>query len=102
MPYSIGEFAEIVGVNKSTLRYYEMEGLLTPHRSDNNLREYTDQDIGWVQFLLHLKDSGMTMAELKQYTEWRAMGTRQFLNGKIYLNSVSNKWNKKLRHCNKT
>ncbi|AWV36732.1 MerR family transcriptional regulator [Paenibacillus odorifer] len=74
MPYSIGEFAEIVGVNKSTLRYYEMEGLLTPHRSDNNLREYTDQDIGWVQFLLHLKDSGMTMAELKQYTEWRAMG----------------------------
>ncbi|RUT45432.1 MerR family transcriptional regulator [Paenibacillus anaericanus] len=74
MTYSIGEFAEIVGVNKSTLRYYEMEGLLTPHRNENNLREYTDHDIGWVQFLLHLKNSGMTMTELKQYTQWRAMG----------------------------
>ncbi|MDQ0088958.1 DNA-binding transcriptional MerR regulator [Paenibacillus anaericanus] len=74
MTYSIGEFAEIVGVNKSKLRYYEMEGLLTPHRNENNLREYTDHDIGWVQFLLHLKSSGMTMAELKQYTQWRAMG----------------------------
>ncbi|KAF4326081.1 hypothetical protein G195_000289 [Phytophthora kernoviae 00238/432] len=74
MTYSIGEFAEIIGINKSTLRYYEMEGLLTPQRDGNNLREYTDQDIGWVRFLLHLKNSGMSMVELKQYTEWRAMG----------------------------
>jgi DNA-binding transcriptional MerR regulator len=74
MTYSIGEFAEIVGVTTSTLRYYEKEGLLTPLRNENNLREFTDYDVGWVQFLLHLKDSGMSMAELKQYTKWRAMG----------------------------
>jgi DNA-binding transcriptional MerR regulator len=74
MTYSIGEFAKIVGVTMSTLRYYEKEGLLTPHRNENNLREYTDNDIGWVRFLLHLKDSGMSMTELKQYTEWREMG----------------------------
>ncbi|MGC5772100.1 MerR family transcriptional regulator [Paenibacillus pabuli] len=74
MTYSIGEFAEIIGVNKSTLRYYELEGLLNPQRDENNLREYTEQDIGWVRFLLHLKHSGMSMVELKQYTEWRAMG----------------------------
>lgn len=74
MIYSIGEFANIVGVNASTLRYYEKEGLLTPHRDENNLREFTDNDIGWVKFLLHLKGSGMSMTELKQYTTWRAMG----------------------------
>ncbi|MGG3575156.1 MerR family transcriptional regulator [Bacillus gobiensis] len=74
MTYSIGEFAKIVGVTTSTLRYYEKEGLLTPHRNENNLREFTDHDIGWVQFLLHLKGSGMSMTELKQYTKWRAMG----------------------------
>ncbi|MDO8225934.1 hypothetical protein [Bacillus cabrialesii] len=30
-------------------------------------------DIGWMRFLLHLKDAGMSMKELKQYTAWRAM-----------------------------
>ncbi|MEC0240235.1 MerR family transcriptional regulator [Paenibacillus dokdonensis] len=74
MNYPIGEFANIVGVNKSTLRYYESEGLLTPHRNKNNLREYNEHDIGWFQFLLHLKNTGMSMTELKQYTKWRAMG----------------------------
>ena len=74
MTYSIGKFAKIVGVTTSTLRYYEKEGLLTPHRNEHNLREFTDHDIGWVQFLLHLKDSGMSMIELKQYTKWRVLG----------------------------
>ncbi|MEI1422286.1 MerR family transcriptional regulator [Bacillus cabrialesii] len=31
IPYSIGEFANIIGVTTSTLRYYEKERLLTPH-----------------------------------------------------------------------
>lgn len=72
--YSIGEFAKIVGVTPSMLRYYEMEGLLAAQRNENNVREFTDYDIGWVQFLLHLKGSGMSMTELKQYTRWREMG----------------------------
>ncbi|MFP3669657.1 MerR family transcriptional regulator [Priestia sp. SIMBA_032] len=74
MTYSIGEFAEILGVTPSTLRYYEQEGLLTPRRNKNNLREFTDYDIGWAQFLLHLKGSGMSVTELKKYTKWRSMG----------------------------
>lgn len=74
MTYSIGEFAKIVGVKTSTLRYYENEGLLTPKRDENNIRVFTDSDIGWVLFLLHLKDSGMSMTELKQYTKWREIG----------------------------
>ncbi|MEC1587108.1 MerR family transcriptional regulator [Bacillus spizizenii] len=74
IPYSIGEFANIISVTTSTLRYYEKEGLLNPHRNENNIREFTDHDIGWVRFLLHLKDSGMTMTELKQYTAWASNG----------------------------
>jgi DNA-binding transcriptional MerR regulator len=74
MTYSIGEFAKILGVTPSTLRYYEKEGLLTPNRDENNLREFTDDDIGWAQFLLHLKDSGMLVTELREYTKWRKIG----------------------------
>ncbi|WP_456271189.1 MerR family transcriptional regulator [Bacillus sp. AK031] len=80
MTYSIGEFARIVGVSTSTLRYYENEGLLAPERDHNNIRIYSNADVGWLHFLLHLKDSGMSMAELKQYTKWRSMGDETIHN----------------------
>ena len=59
MSYSIGEFSKMIGLPVSTLRYYENEGLLKPDRDENNLRVYTDQDLKWVTFLLHLKGTGM-------------------------------------------
>ena len=79
MSYSIGEFSKMIGLPVSTLRYYENEGLLKPDRDENNLRVYTDQDLKWVTFLLHLKGTGMSMAELKQYTIWRAEGDATML-----------------------
>lgn len=72
--YKIGEFGRTVGLSSFTLRYYEDEGLIKPHRDENGQRYYLEQDIRWLQFLLHLKSTGMTMAELKQYVSWRAEG----------------------------
>ncbi len=90
MSYSIGEFAKIIGVTTSMLRYYEKEGLLTPERDENNVREYTENDIGWVRFLLHLKSSGMSITELKQYTKWRAIGEETILDRKKLLEKRKN------------
>ena len=72
--YRIGEFAAKTGLSGPTLRYYEKEGLVKPHRSDNGLRYYTDADTDWIKFLLHLKGTGMTIDQLKQYVAWRAEG----------------------------
>ncbi|HAT54243.1 MAG TPA: MerR family transcriptional regulator [Lactobacillus sp.] len=72
--YRIGDFATITGLSSPTLRYYEKEGLVKPHRSDNGLRYYTDADAKWIKFLLHLKSTGMTLDQLKQYVVWRAEG----------------------------
>jgi DNA-binding transcriptional MerR regulator len=72
--YRIGDFAEITGLTSPTLRYYEKEGLVKPHRSDNGLRYYTDADVSWIKFLLHLKSTGMSIEQLKQYVQWRAEG----------------------------
>ncbi|WP_283680014.1 MerR family transcriptional regulator [Lentilactobacillus sp. Marseille-Q4993] len=70
----ISEFADQVGLTAFTLRYYENEGLIEPHRDANGRRYYVDQDIRWIKFLLHLKKTGMTMAEIEQYVTWRAQG----------------------------
>ncbi|WP_125712467.1 MerR family transcriptional regulator [Companilactobacillus kedongensis] len=72
--YRIGDFAEVTGLSSPTLRYYEKEGLIKPHRTENGLRYYTDQDTDWIKFLLHLKSTGMTIEQLKQYVDWRAEG----------------------------
>lgn len=72
--YRIGDFSELVGLNSPTLRYYEKEGLIRPHRTDSGVRYYTDQDAKWVRFLLHLKSTGMTIEQLKRYVKLRAQG----------------------------
>jgi Predicted transcriptional regulators len=72
--YRIGDFSELVGLNSPTLRYYEKEGLIKPHRTNSGVRYYTEQDARWVRFLLHLKSTGMTIEQLKRYVKLRAEG----------------------------
>lgn len=72
--YTISEFAAKVGLSSYTLRYYEKEGLLAPHRSHNGRRYYTDQDVKWLVFILHLKGTGMSMSQLQDYVRWRSEG----------------------------
>lgn len=71
---SIGAFSHKLGVPASTLRYYEQQGLLVTHRDHNGCRYYTDKDLEWMAFLLHLKAAGMTIMELKHYIVWRQHG----------------------------
>lgn len=78
--YSIGEFASLVGLSAPTIRYYEHEGLLKAHRDSSERRVFTDVDIKWVKFLLHLKGTGMSINDLKQYVTWRAMGDETIPN----------------------
>ncbi|MCM3791317.1 MerR family transcriptional regulator [Domibacillus indicus] len=74
MTYSIKEFSEMVGVSAHTLRFYEREGLIKIERDDNNNRIYSDKDKLWVETLLHLKKSGMSLKDMKQFIMWGYMG----------------------------
>ncbi|NLR32327.1 MerR family transcriptional regulator [Levilactobacillus tujiorum] len=72
--YRIGEFAQLVGLSTYTLRYYEDQGLIKSHRDENGVRYYTERDIRWVGFILHLKGTGMRINDLKRYVQLRAEG----------------------------
>ena len=74
MEYSIGEFSRLTGLGIHTLRYYEQERLIMPHRSASNRRCYSDQDAAWISFIKRLKDTGMPIKEIQRYAELRAMG----------------------------
>lgn len=74
LTYSIGEFSKIVGLSEHTLRFYEREGLIKVNRDDNNVRIYSDENKLWIESLLHLKNTGMSLKDMKQFFSLGSMG----------------------------
>lgn len=61
--YMIGVAARMVACHPQTLRMYEREGLVAPHRSDSNLRLYSDVDIERLRMIKRLtQDLGVNLA----------------------------------------
>lgn len=75
MLYTIGEMAKLVDVPPSTLRYYEQEGLL-PHveRSRGGMRMYTEADYERLMIVDCLKQSGLSIREIKSFMSLAAEG----------------------------
>ncbi|WP_348922287.1 MerR family transcriptional regulator [Enterococcus rotai] len=70
MAYKIHEFSKMTGLTPYTLRFYEKEGLISVKRDPNNIRIYDDRNKEWIDFFMHLKKTGMTIEDLKQYLIW--------------------------------
>ncbi|MEN2767605.1 MerR family transcriptional regulator [Ornithinibacillus xuwenensis] len=73
MAYRIGELSKLIGISEHTLRYYEKEGLVVPERDKNNIRHYSEDNKLWAEFILHMKGTGMSLDDLKSYTQlWKS------------------------------
>ncbi|MDA9470648.1 MerR family transcriptional regulator [Enterococcus sp. 5H] len=70
----IKEFSQKTGLSIDTLRFYEQEALLFPKRNANNYRIYTEEDFCWVQLLLKMKQTGMTIENIKKFAELQVQG----------------------------
>jgi len=72
---TIQEVSEATGLSAHTLRYCERIGLIHPiEREDNTRRLYTEEDIGWIDFLLKLRATGMSIKEMQRYAELQRQG----------------------------
>lgn len=68
MGYTIKQVGEILDLSAYTLRYYEKEGLMpVVGRDDNGNRIFNDYDIEWVVLIRCLRDTGMSVREIKRY-----------------------------------
>ena len=67
--YSIGEVAAELGVNESTLRYWEtVFKQIAPKKGANGVRRYTKEDFKMVKLVHHLvKVKGMTLVGAQAY-----------------------------------
>ena len=75
--YLISIAAELASVHPRTLRIYEEEGLLCPHRR-NNLRLYSEADIERVRIIRFLtRRQGVNLAGVKVIFQLEALGKIQ-------------------------
>src|SRR5689334_20518320 len=63
--WTVGELAEDLGVTTRTLRFYEAEGLVSPHRVGTS-RIYSPRDRARLRLILRGKRFGMSLAEIRE------------------------------------
>ena len=64
--YVISVAARIVGVKTHTLRYYERVGIISPYRSQGNIRLYSERDVTQLRRVKTLMDDlGVNLAGIE-------------------------------------
>lgn len=67
---TITEVSQKFGMPQDTLRYYERIGLIPRvNRNKNGIRDYTEQDCKWVEFIKCMRASGLPIEVLIEYVE---------------------------------
>ncbi|MDF2958701.1 MAG: hypothetical protein K0S39_436 [Paenibacillus sp.] len=75
MNYSINGVANKFGLSVHTLRFYDKEGLMPfIGRDKSGNRVFTETDLKWVAMVCCLKDTGMSIKEIKEYADWCMQG----------------------------
>jgi DNA-binding transcriptional MerR regulator len=72
---TIAQVVERTGLSHDTLRYYEKAGLIQRvGRTTGNQRRYEAADLAWLEFLIRLRETGMSIADMQRFAELRARG----------------------------
>lgn len=67
---NIQEVAVRTGISAYTIRFYEKSGLLREiHRSDTGVRQFTESDVTFLQFISTLRRTGMSLQNIAEFTQ---------------------------------
>ncbi len=67
---TIQEIAEQTGISAYTIRFYEKIGVLPRiKRLPNGIRQFTEADVTFLRFLMQLKQTGMSLEDIMEFTE---------------------------------
>ena len=66
----ISEVSKKYDISTDTLRYYEKAGLLpNVKKNSSGIRDYSDTDCNWVEFIKCMRSAGLPVEALKKYIE---------------------------------
>lgn len=65
---TIAQVSKKYEITADTLRYYERVGMIPPvHRTASGLRDYTEQDCGWVELAKCMRSAGLPVEAMIEY-----------------------------------
>jgi DNA-binding transcriptional MerR regulator len=65
---TIAEVSKKFNLSADTLRYYERVGLIpSVRRTSGGIRDYSEEDCNWVEFIKRMRDSGIPVDPLIDY-----------------------------------
>ncbi len=66
----IDKVSSTLGLTKDTLRYYEKIGLIKEvKKNPSGIREYDEENIEHIKFILCMRNAGLTLKQIKHYIE---------------------------------
>ncbi|MBC7319298.1 MerR family transcriptional regulator [bacterium] len=67
---TIKEVSEKYGLSQDTLRYYEKIGLIPRiSRNGSGIRDYTEEDCKWIEFIKCMRNAGVQIEALIEYVK---------------------------------
>lgn len=72
---------QLLGLSKQALIYYENEGFIKPLRDNNNYRNYSDNDIETLRFIISLRAIDLSIEDIKLISQGK-LSLRKAINAK--------------------
>lgn len=100
---TITEVSKLYGITPDTLRYYERIGLIPKiHRNKNGIRDYTQEDCNWVEFIKCMRNAGLPIETLIDYVTMFQKGDSTIDARKELLIEQRKVLEKKIKDMNET
>lgn len=101
MIYTMTQACEETGMTYQGLKFYCNEGLIPNVKRDkNNRRIFDERDIAWIKSLTCLKNCGMGIKEMKEYTWLCLEGEATIPQRKILLDKKKKQLQENIRLLN--
>lgn len=100
---TITEVSKKFDISQDTLRYYERIGLIPyVNRNKSGIRDYTEEDCNWVEFIKCMRGAGLPIEVLIEYVALFQQGDETIEDRKELLTEQRSKLIKKIEDMNTT
>lgn len=72
---TIKEVSRQYDITPDVLRYYERAGMIPPvTRTAGGIRDYQEEDLGWVELVLCMRSAGLSVEAISEYVRLARLG----------------------------
>lgn len=96
---TVSEVAKILGVNVTTIRYYNRAGLIWSERDENNYRYYDERQIPNFKIILYLRKMGFSVETIKEIRKHLILKDYDFVLNQI--EELENEYKKEIEEIYK-